>query len=131
MFCHVFISFISLEFLYLDIDATFQFRVIVTTDNDGNTIDGSSEALNGYRFNIENSDEATDYELMFNAIKLELLDRIPGFDAKYKDLKLSWDDDGYHIVIEGGNDLQVALDAMQNSSVYQFFLQIQPIGKRF
>ena len=127
MFCHVFISFISLECLYLDTDAIFQFRVVVTTDNDGNAIDGS----NGYRFNIENSDEATDYELMFNAIKLELIDRIPGFDAKYKDLKLSWDDDGYHIVIEGGNDLQVALDAMQNSSVYQLFLQIQPIGMRF
>ena len=68
---------------------------------------------------------------MFNEIKQELLDRIPGLDEKYKDLKLSWDDDGYLINIEGGNDLQVALDAMQNSSVYQLFLQIQPIGMRF
>ena len=68
---------------------------------------------------------------MFNAIKLELIDRIPGFDAKYKDLKLSWDDDGYHINIEGGNDLELALDAMQNSSVYQLSLKIQPIGMRF
>ena len=122
---------ISLKFLYLGTDAVFQFRVIVTTDNDGNAIDGSSEVLNGYRFNLANSDEGTDYELMFNSIKQELLDRIPDFDQKYKDLQLSWDDDGYHIVIEGGNDLEVALDAMQNSSVYQLFLQIQPIGKRF
>ena len=68
---------------------------------------------------------------MFNAIKQELFDRIPGLDEKYKDLKLSWDDDGYHINIEGGNDLEVALDGMQNSSVYQLFLQIQPIGMRF
>ena len=68
---------------------------------------------------------------MFNEIKQELLDRITGLDEKYKDLKLSWDDDGYLINIDGGNDLQVALDAMQNSSVYQLFLKIQPIGMRF
>ena len=112
-------------------NSVFPFRVIVTTDINGNVLGSSSDALKGYQFNVENDDEETDYELMFNAIKEELSNRISDLDLKYAELKLSWDSDGYFISIEGGNDLSVAIQAMQNSSIYQIYLEFQPKGKSF
>ena len=110
----------------LDSYTVFQFGIIVGTDNDGNLI----EAPKGYRFSIEKSDDDIDFELMFNALKQELYDRVPNLDAAYTDLALTWDSNGYQYRIEGGNDLQIALENMQNSSVIQLFLELQPKGMR-
>ena len=107
-----------------DSTTVFQFRVIVATDNDGNLI----EAPKGYQFSVEKSDDDVDFEMMFNALKQELYDRIPNLDTTYTDLALTWDSDGYPIHIEGGNDLQIALENLQNSSVYQLFVGLQPKG---
>ena len=115
------------KFFSSDSTTVFQFKVIVGTDNDGNLI----EAPKGYRFSVEKSDDDVDFELMFNALKQELYDRVPNLDITYTDLALTWDSDGDHIRIEGGNDLQIALEDMQNSSVYQIFLALQPKGLRF
>ena len=93
-------------------------------------LNSSSEALWGYQFNVENDNEETDYESMFNAIKEELSNRISDFDLTYTDMELSWDSDGYFISIEGGDDLLVAIQAMQNSSVYQIYLKFHPKGTR-
>ena len=110
-----------------DSNTVFQFRVIVTTDNTGTLI----EVPKGYRFSVKKSDDDVDFELMFNELKQELYERVPNLDITYTDLALTWDSDGYHIRIEGGNDLQIALEDMQNSSVYQIFLELQPKGMRF
>ena len=115
---------------FLGSTAVFPFRVIVTTDVNGNLLDSSSEALTGYQFNVENDDEEIDYEAMFNAIKEELSSRISNLDLTYTDIELSWDSDGYFISIEGGDDLSVAIQAMQNSSVYQIYLKFNPKGTR-
>ena len=117
-------------FNFLGSTAVFPFRVIVTTDVNGNLLDSSSEALTGYQFNVENDDEEIDYESMFNAIKDELSIRISNLDLTYTDIELSWDSDGYFISIEGGDDLSVAIQAMQNSSVYQIYLKFNPKGTR-
>ena len=85
----------------------------------------------GYQFHVENDDEEIDYESMFNAINDELSDRISYLDLTYTDLELSWDSDGYFIRIEGANDLSVAIQAMQNSSVYQIYLKFHPKGTNF
>ena len=115
------------KFFSSDSTTVFQFRVIVTTDNTGNLM----EAPKGYRFSVEKSDDDVDFELMFNALKQRLYERVPNLDITYTDLALTWDSDGYRIRIEGGNDLQIALEDMQNSSVYQIFLALQPKGMRF
>ena len=57
--------------------------------------------------------------------------RISDIDLTYTDLKLFWDSDGYFISIEGSDDLSVAIQAMQNSSVYEIYLKFQPKGKSF
>ena len=113
------------------INSVFPFRVIVTTDINGNVLDSSSDALKGYQFNVENDDEETDYESMFNAIKEELSNRISDLDLRYKDMELSWDSDGYLVRIEGGDDLLLAIQAMQNSSVYQIYLKFNPKGRSY
>ena len=115
---------------FLGSTAVFPFRVIVTTDVNGNVLDSSSEALTGYQFNVENDDEETDYESMFNAIKEELSNRISDLDLRYTDMELSWDSDGYFIRIQEGDDLLFAIQAMQNSSVYQIYLKFNPKGTR-
>ena len=46
-------------------------------------------------------------------------------------MELSWDSDGYWINIEGGDDLSVAIQAMQNSSIYQIYLGFHPKGLCF
>ena len=107
-----------------DSTTVFQFGIIVGTDNDGNLI----EAPKGYRFSVEKSDDDTDFELMFNALKQELYDRVPNLDVEYTDLALTWDNNGYQYRIEGGKDLQIALEDMQNSSIIQLFLELQPKG---
>ena len=111
--------------------AVFPFRVIVTTDVNGNLLDSSSQALKGYQFNVENDGEEIDYESMFNAIKEELSNRISDLDLRYTDMELSWDSDGYLVRIEGGDDLLLAIQAMQNSSVYQIYLKFNPKGISF
>ena len=109
-----------------DSTTVFQFRVIVATDNDGNLI----EAPKGYQFSVEKSDDDVDFELMFNELKQELYERVPNLDITYTDLALTWDSDGDQIRIEGGNDLQIALEDTQNSSVYRLFVELQPKGIR-
>ena len=116
---------------FLGSTAVFPFRVIVTTDVDGNLLNSSLEALKGYQFNVENNDEETDYESMFNTIKAEMSNRISDLDLTYTDMELSWDSDGYFISIEGGDDLLIAIQTMQDSSVYQLYLKFHPKGTRF
>ena len=68
---------------------------------------------------------------MFNAIKEELSNRISDLDLRYTDMELSWDSDGYFIRIQEGDDLLFAIQAMQNSSVYQIYLKFNPKGTSF